>query len=229
MQPVYLLIELAAGLFLLGGAALAGFLLVHRPWPNRLDVVGFDLLPANPTSRLFNDIALAGSLQVLVGGVLVAALVAVWRDRARALACLIAPVLAVLVTEWVAKPLVGRHVTVVGGNSYPSGTVTAATALVVALLLAAPRTPRALLTLPGLGVIASVCAAVVAMRWHYPTDALGGICVGAGTVLLLDGLFHVPAALRARFAGRDGELHALDPERDRELDTAAYGRIAAQG
>jgi membrane-associated phospholipid phosphatase len=35
------------------------------------------------------------------------------------------------------------------------------------------------------------------MRWHYPTDAAGGIGVGVGTVLLLDGLAHLPALLRS--------------------------------
>jgi membrane-associated phospholipid phosphatase len=36
---------------------------------------------------------------------------------------------------------------------------------------------------------------VVVLRWHYPTDALGGIAVGAGAVLLIDSLVHLPWAL----------------------------------
>ena len=31
------------------------------------------------------------------------------------------------------------------------------------------------------------CIAVVALQWHYPTDALAGVAFGAGVVLLLDG------------------------------------------
>ncbi len=44
-----------------------------------------------------------------------------------------------------------------------------------------------------------VSMAVVVLRWHYPTDALGGIGVGVGSVLVVDGLLHVPWAIAARF------------------------------
>jgi membrane-associated phospholipid phosphatase len=230
-RPGYLIAEIGAGLFLLGSAALAGLLLVHRPWPNRLDVKGFALFPADPSSRLYNDIALAGSLRVLVVGVAIAGLVSVWRDRPRAVACTVGPVVAVLVTEWVAKPIVGRHLEVLGGNSYPSGTVTAATALAIALLLAAPPMLRAVLALPAACVVGAVCVAVVAMRWHYPTDALGGICVGAGSVLLLDGFLHLPGTLRAsRRGSRDAAVHDLayfgPPSGQTE---AAFTGVAANG
>jgi membrane-associated phospholipid phosphatase len=33
------------------------------------------------------------------------------------------------------------------------------------------------------------------LRWHYPTDALGGIGVGLGSVLVVDGLAHIPWAI----------------------------------
>jgi membrane-associated phospholipid phosphatase len=229
-----LVAELAAGVFLLGCAALAGLLLVHRPWPNRLDVAGYALLPADPTSRLYNDIALAGSLRVLVGGVVIAALVSFWQDRARALTCLVAPAVAVFVTEWVAKPLVGRRVSVVGGvvggNSYPSGTVTAAAALALVLVLAAPRLARPILAFPAVCVVGAVCAAVVAMRWHYPTDALGGLCVGVGTVLVIDGVLHLPGAIRARREASHGVVRELERRgASNELDTAAFAEVAANG
>jgi membrane-associated phospholipid phosphatase len=191
MRGAYLLAELAIGSILLGCAALAGLALVHRPWPNRLDVAGFALLPADPSSKLYNHIALAGSPRVLVVGVVVAALACVWHDRARALSCLLGPAVAV------AKPIVSRHVTAVGGNSYPSGTVTAVTALALVLVLAAPRFARPILAFPAVCAVAAVCAAVVALRWHYPTDALGGICVGGGAVFVSDGLAHLPGFARA--------------------------------
>ena len=191
-------VEVGVGFALLVCATLAGMVLVHRPCPNRLDVAGFTLLPASPDSRKYHDIAAIGSFPVLIIGIGFATILSVWRDRARAVACLIGPALAVVVTERIAKPLVGRHVTVLGGNSYPSGTVTAAAALMVVIVLAAPRLFRMLLVLPACGVVLAVSAAVVGMRWHYPTDALGGICVGIGTVLLFDGIAHVPGLLRAR-------------------------------
>ena len=203
-RRTHVLGELAAGSALLAAAALAGAYLVHRPWPDRVDTAGFALIPADPSSRIYRDIAEAGSLRALVVGALLAALVAVWRDRTRAVACLVGPALAVLVTERIAKPLVGRHLAAIGANSYPSGTVTAATAIAVALLVAMPRRPRMLLVLPLVGAVAAVCVAVVAMRWHYPTDAAGGVLVGAGSVLALDAVVHLPVAMReprARWRG----------------------------
>ncbi|MDA8290380.1 MAG: phosphatase PAP2 family protein [Actinomycetota bacterium] len=191
-------LELAWGSLLLLAAALAGVLFVHRPWPNRLDAAGFSLLHADPSSRLYADVASAGSLRALAAGALFAAAVAVWRDRARAVACVVGPAVAVAVTEWVAKPLVGRHLTVLGGNSYPSGTVTAVAAVAVAVLLAVPRTLRLVLVLPAVALVVAVSVAVVAMRWHYPTDACGGALVGAGTVLVLDALVHLPGRRGAR-------------------------------
>lgn len=229
-RPAYLAAEILVGVVLLAGAAIAGILLVHRPWPNRLDTAGFALLPAAPSSRLYNDIALAGSLPVLVGGVMVAALFSIFRDRARALVCLVAPAVAVVVTERVAKPLVARHVTALGGNSYPSGTVTAATALALVLVLAAPRLARPVLAVPALGVVAAVCVAVVAMRWHYPTDAMGGLCVGGGTVLLLDGLAHLPGSVRASRQAAQHVARDLGHRDDAgRLDEVAFTGAAARG
>jgi membrane-associated phospholipid phosphatase len=189
-------LELALGLALLGAAAVAGFAFVHRPWPNRLDVAGFAAFPADPTSRRWHDIADIGTLPVLVAGIALSIVLSVWRDRARALACLVGPIAAVLVTERIAKPLVGRHLTPFGGFSYPSGTVTAAAALVAVATIASPRLLRPLVAVAGLGVVTAVSAAVIAMRWHFPTDALGGACIGVGSVLFLDALFHLPSRLR---------------------------------
>jgi hypothetical protein len=45
------IMELMVGSFLLGGAALAGFVFVHRAWPNRIDTIGFRLFPAEWSSR----------------------------------------------------------------------------------------------------------------------------------------------------------------------------------
>jgi membrane-associated phospholipid phosphatase len=180
---------LLVGCFLLGGAALAGFFFVHRPWPNRVDSVGFQLLPADPTSRWAGYLAHLGSTPVLGVGVVVLAVIA-WlgRDRARAFACVVAPVAAVLIVELVAKPLVGRHFEGSTALSYPSGTVTAVAALAAAGFLVVPRVAKLPTAMAGAVVVAAVCAAVVVLRWHYPTDALGGACVGAGAVFTLDGL-----------------------------------------
>ena len=103
----------------------------------------------------------------------------------RALSCLIAPIAAVLIVQTVAKPLVGRHFE--GALSYPSGTVTAVAALAAAAFLVVPRFAKPLVAVTGAAVVVAVCAAVVVLRWHYTTDAFGGVCVGAGAVFAVDG------------------------------------------
>jgi membrane-associated phospholipid phosphatase len=181
--------ELGAGAVLLGGAALAGLIFVRRPWPNRLDAWGYRVLPADPTAPWAHAFVRLGSLSALLGGVLVVFLIGILRDRVRALACAMAPVLAVLIVQDIAKPLVDRHTMLLGGPSYPSGTVAAVAALATAFTLVMPARTR--LPVAMLGCVATVgtCAAVVVLRWHYPTDALGGAAVGVGSVLVIDGIW----------------------------------------
>jgi membrane-associated phospholipid phosphatase len=183
------LLEMLVGCFLLGAAILAGFLFVHRPWPNRVDAIGFRLLPADLSSRWAADVAQLGSLTVLIAGAAVLYVAAgLSRDWMRALSCLIAPIAAVLIVQSVAKPLVGRHFEGTSALSYPSGTVTAVAALAAAVFVVVPRFAKPLAGVAGGVVVGAVCAAVVVLRWHYPTDALGGVCVGAGAVFAVDGL-----------------------------------------
>jgi membrane-associated phospholipid phosphatase len=182
------LLEMLLGCFLLGAATLAGLVFVHRPWPNRVDAIGFRLLPADLSSRWAADVAHLGSSTVLIAGAATLCVVAAMsRNWMRALSCLIAPIAAVLIVQTVAKPLVGRHF---GGPSfsYPSGTVAAVAALAAAAFLVVPWFARPLVAVAGGVVVVAVCVAVVVLRWHYPTDALGGVCVGAGAVFTLDGL-----------------------------------------
>jgi membrane-associated phospholipid phosphatase len=61
--------------------------------------------------------------------------------------------------------------------------------------LVVPALLRPLLAAMGMLAVVGVAAAVVVLRWHYPTDALGGMAVGAGAVLLVDALAHLPWAL----------------------------------
>jgi membrane-associated phospholipid phosphatase len=181
-------LEMFVGCLLLCAATLAGLAFVHRPWPNRVDAIGLRLLPANLSSRWAADVAHLGSLTFLIAGAATLCVVAALsRNWMRALSCLIAPIAAVLIVQTVAKPLVGRHIE--GPSfSYPSGTVTAVAALAAAAFLVVPWFARPLVAVTGGVVVVAVCAAVVVLRWHYPTDALGGVCVGAGAVFAVDGL-----------------------------------------
>jgi membrane-associated phospholipid phosphatase len=212
-SPLGTVLELGAGLLLLSGAALAGLILVHRPWPSRLDVWGFRLLPANLGSHWAHDFTALGSLPVLIVGVIVIFLIGVSRDRLRAFACASAPILAVLIVQDIAKPLVDRHYVISGGLSYPSGTVAAVTALVTALMLVMPPKTRFAVAALGLVAIVGTGCAVIELRWHYPTDVLGGIGVGMGSVLVVDAFLHVLPALASllRSPDRDSDSAAEQP------------------
>ena len=192
-----ILIELGLGSLMLGIAALGGLAFVHRPWPNRLDTWGDRLLPADLSSHWAHDFVTLGSMTALIAGVVLVFFVGVLRDWIRGIACTTAPVIAVLIVQEIAKPLVDRQSVVTGALSYPSGTVAAVAALATALTLVAPAKARFSVAVLGLVAIVGTGAAVIVLRWHYPTDALGGAAVGVGSVLVIDALLHVP-----RFVGR---------------------------
>jgi membrane-associated phospholipid phosphatase len=183
------------GVLLLSIAALAGLAFVHRPWPNRLDIWGDRLLPADLSSRWAHDFVTLGSMNVLIAGAVVLFLIGIMRDWVRGIACATAPVIAVLVVQEIAKPLVDRHSDLSGALSYPSGTVAAVAALATALILVMPAIARFPVAVLGLLAIGGTGAAVIVLRWHYPTDALGGVAVGVGSVLVVDALLHIPRAI----------------------------------
>jgi membrane-associated phospholipid phosphatase len=185
-------VELVVGVFLLGLASLAGLAFIRRPWANRLDVWGDGVFPANFQSLWAHDFVALGSLTALIVGAIAIFVIGLSRDWVRAAACATAPVVAVLIVQDLAKPLVGRHFGLGGGSSFPSGTVTAVAALATAAVLVVPRILRPAMLLAAMAAIAGVSAAVIVLRWHYPTDALGGMAVGVGAVLAIDALFHIP-------------------------------------
>jgi undecaprenyl-diphosphatase len=108
------------------------------------------------------------------------------RYRGAALAVISIPAAAVI-TERLLKPLVGR--TLLGFPSFPSGhaTGTFAVATAITVLLAgvprAPRTVRLATAVIAYVVAAAVAATMIALGFHYFTDAAGGAAVGTGTVL----------------------------------------------
>ncbi len=211
-------LELALGLGLLGGAALAGIAFVHRPWLNRLDVFAFNALPPNENSHLLHQIAALGSLPALLIGIGIAITASIWRDLPRAAACAIGPIVAVLITEQIAKPLVGRPAAL-GGYSYPSGTVTAVAALAAVVFLASPMLLRPLAALRRAGRNrdrlrgrGSRCAG--APRDRCPRRR--AVCRDRRRIFTFDALFHIPALVTADREAR--EAAARRPEEGHFLE-----------
>jgi len=120
--------------------------------------------------------------------ILVLACLAARRWSGAVLAAVAEPAASAL-TEYVLKPLVGRIDQ--GALSFPSGHATGMFALagVCVVLLADPprrRLPaaaRASLAVLVLLLASAVAIAMVALGWHYLTDAVAGAAVGIGVVL----------------------------------------------
>ncbi|MGC4812659.1 phosphatase PAP2 family protein [Micromonospora sp. DT228] len=69
-------------------------------------------------------------------------------------------------------------------NSFPSGHVTAATALLLAFMLVLPGWARRWLVVPGAAGVALIAAATMIAGWHRFSDALGGVLLGVALFCL---------------------------------------------
>ncbi|WP_370961813.1 phosphatase PAP2 family protein [Amycolatopsis sp. cg9] len=133
---------------------------------------------------------------VVLGGIaLLVVVIALLRRRlalgVTALALLAAPlVVAQLLKLYVLdRPSTGDRFGVASHNSFPSGHVSAAMAMLVALAIVLPRRFRLPALVTGGIVVAWVSAAAVALGWHRLSDTVGGCllvaavtCAGAAVV-----------------------------------------------
>jgi len=194
-------VEVLVGGIVVALTVLAALWLRHHPGPVVLDRWGSSLVHPSLHSRFWRRVTDLRSIPVLVGGSVLAAVVVVTRDRWRAVACLVAPTMAVAMTEYVLKPVVGRRYAEV--LSFPSGTTTVVGSVATAWVLAAPRLIRpAVATVAAIAVVLE-CMAVVALQWHYPSDAVAGAAFGAGFVVLVDGVLHLGAGHAPARQGAD--------------------------
>ncbi len=163
--------------------ALAGWYFAFRPASGTVDGWFLSAVPGSPGSAFWSVTSLRQPW-VVVAASAVLCLLTVTRDLPRALACLSGPPLALVLCELVAKPAVGR--TLGGSYSFPSGSTTGAAALACAAVLAAPAAWRWWVV--GVSTLFAIWmgVAVVALRWHYPTDAFFGLVLGVAVVLLVD-------------------------------------------
>jgi membrane-associated phospholipid phosphatase len=192
--------ETIAGAVLVGLVLLAGLWFRARPAQTGLDTWGLSFVKPALHSAWWRDLADLKSLSVLLAGSILAAMVVVTRDRWRALACLTAPLTAVVLTEYFLKPVVARHYD--GVISFPSGTTTAVSALAMVWVVAVPSRYRPVVAVVGAFLVGLECMAVVGLLWHYPTDALGGAVFGSGVVLLADGALHMVVDAERRWRVR---------------------------
>ena len=175
------------GCLLLILAALLGAYLASHPGPDALDRWESSNIAAHYHSGLLVAIAKVGDPSIVGIGGIVGALLLLRRDSRRAAACLVGPLLGGVLTEYVLKPLVDPRA---GGLTFPSGHTDGVSALVVVAMLALSRPWQWGIVSLGAVLELASCYAVIALGWHSPTDALAGLAVGTGSVLLADGVLH---------------------------------------
>jgi len=197
--------ELLVGVVLLAAVVVGGVYVAVRPAPGAVDIWLQQVIPGS-TSRAETAVTALRYPWCIVIGSIVAAAVTVRRDRPRAVACLVGPPLALALCELVVKPAVGR--TLGGSLTYPSGSTVGAAALGVAVVLATPERLRAV-AVPVVAIYAlAMAVAVVALRWHFPIDAVAGLAWGVGVVLVADASAWWAAR---RWAGRSDGVRGDDP------------------
>ena len=182
----------------LDAAALEGFRALELP-----GVAGLNeriALLANPT-----PFALLAAALVLVG-------LAGGRPRHAAAAGLLlgganitTQVLKPLLAEPRAADLAGQARPIV--EAFPSGHATAAMSLALAAVLVAPRRLRPLVAAGGGAFCLAVSFSILALGWHFPSDAVAGYLVAAAWALM------AAALVRLSAESRPATARQLKPER----------------
>jgi membrane-associated phospholipid phosphatase len=133
----------------------------------------------NGTHRIVDNSPVGG---IIVLSLLVLALLV--RERLRDALFLITAVLGVVLLEPLLKSAFERRPPGdAQGFSFPSGSAMASMAIVVALsFIAWPTRVRWLVALGGTGFALAFGAAIVDLRWHYPSDVLAGWCIALAWV-----------------------------------------------
>jgi membrane-associated phospholipid phosphatase len=145
---------------------------VHATVGNGNGLAAFLLVPTD-------TVVIAGAVAVLIAAALIR------RRWDVALLGAATPTICVMLTELALKPLFGRRL--YGLLSYPSGHAVAAIAVytvtMLALASATSRLWRYIAAAGWIVLVAVVVTGLVGMNCHYPTDAVGGVCVAVGVVL----------------------------------------------
>jgi membrane-associated phospholipid phosphatase len=178
---------------LIAATALCGVLsglVWHSRGPARWEQTFISLLQHEPLPMARPLVLLWQPLPFAVATVWLAGK-AMQSDRVRlALSGMLGSAAAMIVTERVLKPLIGRHHLYSGSAVFPSGHVTAAAAWAMfAWLVIDPRS-RFRSALPLVPIVAAW--AVVSTGVHYPADAIAGGLIGGlivyGVVVIADQL-----------------------------------------
>jgi membrane-associated phospholipid phosphatase len=124
-------------------------------------------------------------------------------------------IVVALLVEYTFKPLVGRRFE--GVLSFPSGNVADLAAVAAAWAVAVPARFRIVTIAIGATATGLMVLSVIGLRWHYPSDALAGVVLGVGMLLLIDGTVHLPRPESTALASPEPTGPA-DPSRPENLE-----------
>lgn len=202
-------LALLAWIVAVGVLAALSWHFAHAPATNTPDTVVSAQVKARLAAHphLLSMASRLGSpAAVIVGSVVLSALSLLTRRPRAALFALVAAPAAGAVTELVLKPAVHREQNV-NALLFPSGHTTGAFALaltVFVLLLPhegtrlVPAIGRLVVGVAALAVASVVAIAVVALGWHYVTDAIGGVATALAVVVAVAALIDAAASLTRR-------------------------------
>jgi membrane-associated phospholipid phosphatase len=220
----------AAAAWCLLALAAAGVALLAIPAGVALDVRVHDALAQRTSAALaWRADAIARTVDPPLYAVWVTLLCAVALLRARVREAVAVAVVAVgsgltaqLLKAVLAHPrgADGMAVVDVDPASWPSGHTTAAAALALCAVLAAPAGLRPLVALAGGAAAASIGAATVIAGWHMPSDALGGALVAGAWAA------GAAAMLSARSSGLRPAHHPRPPRHAPPRAAAGHGASA---
>jgi membrane-associated phospholipid phosphatase len=181
--------RIISGIVMLLAVAAGGLYFSVHPEGTSLDGLAFRIIPNEWSVHRLLLVADLGRPRVVVPAVVFFFFIALIWDRRRAVTCAIAPAAAVFITEYLAKPAVGR--TFGGTLCYPSGHMTAVAAVISVFVLAVPPKLRVPSLILGVIVGAVVGVTLLLLRWHYLTDVIAGTFVSVGTTLIVDSVVHM--------------------------------------
>ena len=171
--------------------AILGMRYADQDMPGRVDrvldaLIGARLRRDQPITRVLITLGNPAPATILVAAVASAAAAA--RRWSGVLLAIVGTATAVIVTELILKPLIGRFRA--GELSFPSGhtTAVAAVAIAAAILISGAQWPRSIaLRMLAAGAAITVAVGVAislgAQHVHYLTDTVGGYCVAVAMVL----------------------------------------------
>lgn len=196
--------------------SLLGFVAVEPKGGSAPDIIGH-----------FGDVGAVLLFTAVLAGI------ALLRGRPRTAAAVVVLVGLTSVSSQLLKAVLAypRYEGRVGGahvapEAFPSGHSTAAMTIAIALVFVTPARLRPLAAVVGTGFALSVAYSVIALGWHFPSDAVGGFLLAAGWGLVLMAAL---VALDERYPARTGRTRVAESVRTATERVTGIGLAAVAG